>query len=757
MMWAGHWVLNPAVVVLLLSGLGLGAPLLGQEPTSWQVLTPRPYQVVQRIGFVPQRAAVHEPGGAIRGFADVLVELQAPQADSGVSSGLTVEGRAVAMRDEFEVVPWGELLDLESGDDGRVQGNLRLPAGGWYRLQLRAKREEVLVAEAEVQHIGVGEVFLVAGQSYATNCNDAVMKVTDAEQRVAAYDSREQAWRVAHDPQPVIDGSDGGSIWPLVGDSLAAIYDVPIGFANVAYGGTSSTQWRPGESLHQRLVEVGTGVGQFRAVLWQQGESDVIDGRSTDEYVAAISAIREQAVQAWDVAPRWYLAKSTLHPTVYNDPAGESRIRRAIDRLWEMPGFGRGPDTDLLDGIHRGGPESRRHFSEIGQRRAAEMWFAVLHEALSAPRPEHEAWLGEVQTLRLFEPAWRSQVVHRESSVLLAKEAGAAIEARLAFPAAELLEVRSADGRLRFEIGTDVTLSDDGCRVIFQDPKSIPVLTEAELYPPQDAPNSYRHRVSNPEQNLMYGPGRFFHDRDVEISYRRADVPSQELEVSFLMRMFDKLAAGGRLNLAISGDSISTGLDASEKVWAEPRQAGFAELVAAALQSRSRGEVRLTNRAVAGWSVSNGVADLPELLRSDPDLVIVAYGMNDVGRRDPSWFQQQTRELIEGIRAAKSECEIVLVAPMLGNREWVHTPREMFGPYRDALRELTGPGIVLADMTEVWTRLLERKHDLDLTGNGLNHPNDFGHRLYAQAILEAIGMREGFPVAGTLGSESPDP
>jgi hypothetical protein len=27
---------------------------------------------------------------------------------------------------------------------------------------------------------------------------------------------------------------------------------------------------------------------------------------------------------------------------------------------------------------------------------------------------------------------------------------------------------------------------------------------------------------------------------------------------------------------------------------------------------------------------------------------------------------------------------------------------------------------------------------LDLTGNGLNHPNDFGHRLYAQAILEYL-------------------
>jgi hypothetical protein len=84
------------------------------------------------------------------------------------------------------------------------------------------------------------------------------------------------------------------------------------------------------------------------------------------------------------------------------------------------------------------------------------------------------------------------------------------------------------------------------------------------------------------------------------------------------------------------------------------------------------------------------------------------------------------------------ELEILWVAPMLGNREWIHTPREMFFAYRDALRGVVQDGESLVDLTEIWQQLLERKHDLDLTGNGLNHPNDFGHRLYAQAILENL-------------------
>jgi hypothetical protein len=45
----------------------------------------------------------------------------------------------------------------------------------------------------------------------------------------------------------------------------------------------------------------------------------------------------------------------------------------------------------------------------------------------------------------------------------------------------------------------------------------------------------------------------------------------------------------------------------------------------------------------------------------------------------------------------------------------------------------------MANVTATWTAILTRKNDLDLSGNGLNHPNDFGHRIYADVILAVIG------------------
>jgi len=34
--------------------------------------------------------------------------------------------------------------------------------------------------------------------------------------------------------------------------------------------------------------------------------------------------------------------------------------------------------------------------------------------------------------------------------------------------------------------------------------------------------------------------------------------------------------------------------------------------------------------------------------------------------------------------------------------------------------------------------VMKRKRPYDLTGNGINHPNDFGHSLYSQAILSLL-------------------
>lgn len=704
---------------------------------------PRPHQVFQRIGFDPAKEAAGEvaPSGA----AEVEVAGTVP----GGPSAAVIEYRIdVLDRGQGTSTDWQAVVLQPSQLDGTgFRFPIIVPAGGWYRLELRQQDDAgATLATGACEPFGVGEVFLVAGQSYATNTNDERLRVTDAAARVAALNTATGEWAVAHDPQPAPDNTDGGSIWPPLGDELVKRFRVPVAFANVAVGATASAQWLPGEVLHDRLSSVGTSLGRFRAVLWQQGESDVIAATTTEQYIANLQRIRQSAVRAWGFEPVWIAAKSTHHPTVYNDPAGEGRIRDAIDRLSDITGFAAGPDTDTLTGEHRGDINSRRHFSASGQRAAAALWLQTLSERLMMTPAGVEAAGFLIPDLHLSEPFWNSDIVHRESSVLIRDAADQSAVARLAFPAAEVLSVTTADRLRAIDLQT-VARASGPSLVTFNDPQPISPIDAETLFPSAGSENSYKHRTGHPEQNLLYQPGRWFHDRNVEVTYRRAENDAANAAAfnpvsGELPKTLARLAAGEPLTIGISGDSISTGADASAISKAPPFQPGYPDLITAWLRIHSDSEITLKNRAVGGWSVANGVADLPNLLAESPHVIIVAYGMNDVGRRDPKWFGEQTRTIIERIRAALPETEVILVSPMLGHAEWVHTPREMFPLYRDELLSLTGDGIAFADVTAVWQHLLAHKHDLDLTGNGLNHPNDFGHRLYAQTILQLLGASD---------------
>ena len=733
----------PLLLVLVIPG-SLAESVQADE-AGLKIVSPQPWQVIQRIGFDPVRRDKEPENSAALGFAEVAVSLELPAPVTAADRFEFLLSSSDQAKSENGV--WKRLPIANSNISGSsLTALVNVAAGGWYRLEIRyASGDGKTQHSGTVERFGVGEVFLVAGQSYATNTNDEKHNVTDSAQRVVAFNAANQTWNVANDPQPAPDGSDGGSIWPPLGDSLVKDLGVPVAFVNVAVGATSSTRWLPEGDLHKRLCETGKRIGRFRAVLWQQGESDVIEKTTTDQYVANLSLIRARAVRVWGFEPVWLSAKSTHHPTVYNDPEGEGRIRNATERLAQIQGFGAGPDTDLLTGENRGDAKSRRHFSAIGQRRAAEMWRAVLLERLKKTPTGIEAASFLLPDMSLMSPAWTSEIVTRESCVLLQKDVSSPIEAKLAFHPAEILSVTSADRSYQYQLVSEIEQKSGSNLLTYRASSPVQPILDADLYLPVGAPHSYKHRMGNPDQNLLYRPGRWFHDHNVEVTYRRdmTASPLKDVTITYgtLPRTLSTLASGLPLTVGVSGDSISTGLDASDKTAAPPFQPGYPELVVSQLRVLFDSDVRLVNRAVSGWSIANGVADLEKLLAENPDLLIVAYGMNDVGRRDPAWFAQQTSQLIENTRKADPEIEILLVSTMLGNGEWVHTPRDMFEVYRDELKKLVQPGVAFADVTQVWTEMLRQKPDFDLTGNGLNHPNDFGHRLYAQALLQVLVTR----------------
>lgn len=273
------------------------------------------------------------------------------------------------------------------------------PAGGWHRLEVRARVGANVLAQSAVPHVGVGEVFVIAGQSNSANHGEEKHQTRTG--LVAAFDG--QRWRLANDPQPGASGS-GGSFIPPFGDALEEKLRVPIGIVACGVGATSVREWLPKGATfpspptltgHVRQLPDGKweskgtifttftarmkqlGMRGFRAVLWHQGESDANQADSTrtlpgplyrDYLTQLIRASRREI--GW-TAP-WFVAQVSYHA-----PGDEvsSDIRAAQAALWKSGVALEGPDTDALKGNLRDNAGRGVHFSRPGLREHAARWF----------------------------------------------------------------------------------------------------------------------------------------------------------------------------------------------------------------------------------------------------------------------------------------------------------------------------------------------------------------------------------------------
>src|SRR5262249_53122107 len=133
-----------------------------------------------------------------------------------------------------------------------------VPAGGWYRLDVRGSKNSKLLTEVAIDHVGVGEVFVVAGQS--NSANHRSQRRRPQAQMVSSFDGK--AWHLANDPQAGASGT-GGSFMPRFGDLMNERFYVPIGIVPIGVGSTSVREWLPKGEKVEKLTTTGKGLRQM--------------------------------------------------------------------------------------------------------------------------------------------------------------------------------------------------------------------------------------------------------------------------------------------------------------------------------------------------------------------------------------------------------------------------------------------------------------------------------------------------------------
>lgn len=367
----------------------------------------------------------------------------------------------------------------------------------------------------------------------------------------------------------------------------------------------------------------------------------------------------------------------------------------------------------------------------------------AIQAACFAEEPDTPSWTYAPELLR---PFWQGDTVEGESVLFIRNPETGDATASVLFPIKKVLAVRTSAGDVTYEEGRDYRWNADAREIVLPAGSRIAASTPHDLRRPAGSQKYLlTHRDGNGE--IFFGTRLEYADRQTCITYRhspdlwKAPVPTFDAQV--LPRSLEKLRSRRPLSIVVLGDSISAGFNASQTAGADPFQPAYPELLRLHLAARYGTTVDLKNLAVGGKDTAWGLTQVGTIVETRPDLVILAFGMNDSAVRSKRDYQANTRKMIPTIREQLPDSEFILVAPMLGNRDWTHLRHERFLHYRDALAELRGPGVALADLTSIWTAFLDLKNDWDQTGNGVNHPNDFGHRVYAQVIARLLDPGEG--------------
>jgi hypothetical protein len=330
-----------------------------------------------------------------------------------------IEARAVpVLAGQGIETAWKELQATPKG--GVFQGNLLIYAG-WYTVEVRGTVAGQVVGRAVLQRLGVGEVFIIAGQSNAqglkkfggpsavddrvqyisNHINDAIDKLDDPPAPVFS--------KITDKATFISPRGQTAWCWGILGDMLVSKLNMPVLFINTAWEGSSCRDWAlssqglptttpfgypmPSQMPYGNLrISAQNYASQYglRAVLWMQGESDGLkDNGKPDGLVATYRDNLQTLMNRLGIHTgkriTWVIARTSriaefetvpnkIYPAII--AAQNAVIDQSFNPTWP------GPETDHLDPERLGdGNGDRTHFSGV---RALTILANAWNESLNA-------------------------------------------------------------------------------------------------------------------------------------------------------------------------------------------------------------------------------------------------------------------------------------------------------------------------------------------------------------------------------------
>lgn len=368
-------------------------------------------------------------------------------------------------------------------------------------------------------------------------------------------------------------------------------------------------------------------------------------------------------------------------------------------------------------------------------------------EQIIANAAPDDLYIDGYDVIQASKPMFRGNIVYNESVMLVREKDGTMKPKKLTRYIDRIISVRDSSLKTEYTEGEDFTIVDGA---LLPTPQSkMRVLNYTELHPEKGTPGKDVH-VDIYGDYMLYGEYGVFHERQVSVSYISADDYEGYQPVfkgEKLPLTTEKIQNKTDFSTLFIGDSITAGANASGFYNIEPYSPRYSNMFVDALNEMYGMNISHKNIAVGGKDTRWGIesAQLDAIRAEQADLFVIAFGMNDgVRRYSPEEYKQNIQTMIDAARAVKPETEIILIGAMMGNKLAVYMDYSYglgYQPeYRAVLAELESENenTMFVDVTSMHLDLLEKKEFVDMTGNNLNHPNDYLIRIYTQCLLTSL-------------------
>ncbi|WP_159469366.1 sialate O-acetylesterase [Dyadobacter sp. 3J3] len=311
--------------------------------------------------------------------------------------------------------------DFSFTSDQIKQGFLNttlLAETGWYRLEIIGYGDKGIVDSTSIARVGIGEVFLVTGNSNAMGLIDLGAK--NASDQVVSFNALNKTLNpenitiAADEPMQmpeyapitaksnIFPSGETSWYWGELGDMISKKMNTPVLFFNAAWAAANSENYRdaasgkdafniyvgkywPNRQPYSNVVNTlryfNSSLG-LRAVLWSHGENDAQLNFTEENYFNNIKTLIENSRRDSGYPTSWIIARNSVSYTLPNPPPA---VKNAQIRLSALPNFNTyaGPNLDTVQ-IPR---PSQGHFENItsgkqGLTLAATAWNRILTDSL---------------------------------------------------------------------------------------------------------------------------------------------------------------------------------------------------------------------------------------------------------------------------------------------------------------------------------------------------------------------------------------